>query len=64
MKKILAGIMALTMLASATACDKEGKNGKTVINLYAFTDEVPGMIDKYMELHPDVAKKYEIKATQ
>lgn len=63
MKKILAGIMALTMLASATACDKEGKNGKTKINLYAFTDEVPGMIDKYMELHPDVAKKYEINTT-
>ena len=63
MKKILAGIMALTMLASATACDKEGKNGKTKINLYAFTEEVPGMIDKYMELHPDVAKKYEINTT-
>lgn len=63
MKKILAGIMALTMLASATACDKEGKNGKTKINLYAFTDEVPGMIEKYMDLHPDVAKKYEINTT-
>ena len=37
--------------------------GKTVINLYSFTDEVPKMVDRYLELHPDFAEKYEVKTT-
>lgn len=32
-----------------------------VINLWSFTDEVPKMLDKYKELHPDFP--YEIKTT-
>ena len=32
-----------------------------VINVWSFTDEVPGMIDKFKELHPDF--KYEINTT-
>ena len=32
-----------------------------VINLWSFTDEVPKMIEKYIELHPDFP--YEIKTT-
>ncbi|MDR0944335.1 MAG: carbohydrate ABC transporter substrate-binding protein, partial [Ruminococcus sp.] len=38
-------------------------SGKTVINMYAFTDEVPGMWDKYVEVYPEIADKYELKAT-
>ncbi|MBQ9166214.1 MAG: carbohydrate ABC transporter substrate-binding protein, partial [Oscillospiraceae bacterium] len=38
-------------------------SGKTVINLWSFTDEVPGMVNKYLELHPEFAEKYEIKTT-
>ncbi len=37
--------------------------GKQVINLWAFTDEVPGMVNRYLELHPDFAEKYEVKTT-
>jgi hypothetical protein len=32
-----------------------------VLNLWAFTDEVPGMVEKYKEAHPDFP--YEIKTT-
>lgn len=77
MKKVLSAAAALAMLLSMTACGsdpststgdssssaKPSKSGKTTINLYTFTDEVPGMISKYMELHPDFAEKYEIKET-
>ena len=35
--------------------------GDNVINVWAFTDEVPGMIEKYKELHPDFA--YDINTT-
>lgn len=35
--------------------------GSNVINVWAFTDEVPGMIEKYKELHPDFA--YDINTT-
>jgi hypothetical protein len=36
---------------------------KKVINLWSFTDEVPKMLVKYMELNPKVAAAYEIKTT-
>lgn len=64
MKKVLCGLATMTMLFTSTACGKAGKDdGKTVINLWAFTDEVPGMVKKYMETHPDFAKKYTVKET-
>ncbi len=41
--------------------DTEVASGDKVINLWAFTDEVPKMVDKYKELHPDF--DYEINTT-
>ncbi len=40
-----------------------GATDKTVLNVWSFTDEVPKMIDKYMEMHPDFAAKYEVSTT-
>ncbi|MCR5747753.1 MAG: carbohydrate ABC transporter substrate-binding protein [Lachnospiraceae bacterium] len=40
--------------AAATDSAKPAAGGDGgVINLWAFTDEVPGMVDKYVEAHPD-----------
>lgn len=36
---------------------------KTVLHVMAFTDEVPGMINKYMETHPEAAEKFDVKVT-
>jgi len=45
-----------------TASDDSASSGDGgVINVWAFTDEVPNMIKKYKELHPDF--NYEIKET-
>ena len=73
MKKLLSTCAALSIILTFTACDnssnsdsssnKKSSSGKTTLNIWAFTDEVPGMIDKYMELHPDFAKKYECNTT-
>ena len=50
--------------ADAPAADAPAADsGKTVLNIWSFTDEVPKMIDKYLELHPDFAEKYEVKVT-
>ena len=38
-------------------------SGKTVLNLWAFTDEVPKMVDKFLASRPDFAEKYEVKTT-
>ncbi len=38
--------------ATDSATPAAGGDGG-VINLWAFTDEVPGMVDKYVEAHPD-----------
>lgn len=75
---LLVLVMVLTMAAcggsSAPAADAPAapaapaapvvsESGKTVLNLWAFTDEVPNMVARYMELHPDFAEKYEVKTT-
>ncbi len=41
--------------------EPQSADGPKVINLWAFTDEVPKMIEKYLELHPDFG--YEVKTT-
>ena len=70
MKKALSVISAIALLASsvaATGCSKKDeattKDGKTILNLWTFTDEVPGMVKKFMSTHPDFAAKYEVKET-
>ena len=54
---VLALCMALSFAISASA------DGKTVINVMSFTDEVPGMITKYFEAHPELAEKFEVNTT-
>ncbi len=43
--------------------ENKGDGKKETLNIWAFTDEVPGMVKKYMEMNPDFAAKYEIKET-
>lgn len=47
--------------SEAAASTETSASSDKVINLWAFTDEVPGMIEKYKEAHPDF--DYEIKTT-
>ncbi len=62
MKKLLAIVLALVMVI-ALGAPMAFADGKTVINVMSFTDEVPKMINRFVELHPDFADKYEIKTT-
>jgi len=36
---------------------------KQTINLWSYTDEVPNMVKRYLELNPEFAEKYEVKET-
>ena len=50
--------------STATVADsgkKSDADSDKVINVWAFTDEVPGMIEKYIEEHPDFG--YDINTT-
>ena len=49
--------------SSSSGSSSSSSSKKEVINLWTFTDEVPKMIDKYMETHPDFAEKYEVNPT-
>ena len=59
MKKVLSTMLALGMLLTCVGCDKKsddsnagsGSSGKTKLNIWAFTDEVPGMVQKYIDTH-------------
>lgn len=56
MKKILSVMCVLTIAAALfTGCSKKGgaSKGPVTINLWSFTDEIPGMVDKYIADHPD-----------
>lgn len=47
---------------AAPAADNTGSgDASKTINLWAFTDEVPGMVDKFLEANPDFG--YEVKTT-
>ena len=62
MKKLLALVLAAVMvfgMMSITAAADD----KITVNLWAFTDEVPGMMTKFLEAHPELADKYEINTT-
>lgn len=57
---------ATTEAAATTAGEattEAASTEKEVINVWSFTEEVPTMVAKYLELHPDFAAKYEIKTT-
>ena len=62
MKKLLALVLAAVLvfgMMSVTAA----ADSKVTINLWSFTDELQGMMNKYLELHPELAEKYEINST-
>ncbi|MCQ2482648.1 MAG: ABC transporter substrate-binding protein [Clostridia bacterium] len=65
MKKVIASALCLTMVGAAfAACSKDGgAKGESdkILNVWSFTDEVPNMILRYKELHPDF--DYEINIT-
>lgn len=58
MKKLLALLICLVLLGTCAAAIGEGSK---VLNVWAFTDEVPNMINRYKELHPEF--DYEINTT-
>ena len=51
-KKLLAGLLSVAMVATMFAgC---GKKEEKVINVMAFTDEVPKMVQAYLDAHKDL----------
>lgn len=47
--------------ADAPAAEEAAPSGDNVINLWTFTDEVPKMVDKFLEANPDFG--YEVNST-
>jgi len=54
---------AATSEAAVQPAADAASSGKTVINMYEFTDEVSNMLDKFKELNPDWAAKYDVNPT-
>ena len=56
-----AAVMMLTTMNASAAKAKKAKKAKAgsavTINLWSFTDEVPGMVEKYLATHPNVNAK-------
>lgn len=62
MKKILALALAVVMAFGMMAVSAAAED-KTTINLWSFTNEIIDMFNKYLELHPEIADKVELKTT-
>ena len=62
MKKILALALAVVMVFGMMAVSAAAED-KTTINLWSFTNEIIDMFNKYLELHPEIADKVELKTT-
>ncbi|MFA7396461.1 MAG: carbohydrate ABC transporter substrate-binding protein [Sphaerochaetaceae bacterium] len=63
-KKVkVAGIVMILLIISISlfAGGQSDKAASKVINVWSFTDEVPNMIERYKELHPEF--DYEVKTT-
>ncbi|MCR5442339.1 MAG: carbohydrate ABC transporter substrate-binding protein [Sphaerochaetaceae bacterium] len=67
MKKLAIALLVLALATSAIFANGAAEAGapakKTVLNVMSFTDEVPKMITRYFELHPEEAAKYEMNTT-
>lgn len=46
-----------------TESEEGGSTETGIINLWSFTEEVPNMVDKYIELNPEFGERYEIVST-
>lgn len=71
---LLAAMMGSSLLAACGSSGQTGGSagsgsgsgsgdGKETINLWTFTDEIPGMVDVFLKNNPDFAAKYEVKST-
>jgi len=60
-KTIFALLVLLTLSVGMVFATGTQEAGSKVINVWSFTDEVPKMLDKYKELHPEF--DYEVKVT-
>jgi len=58
MKKILSVICGLAVATSLFAA-KAKTSGPVTINVWSFTDEIPGMVEKYVTTHPDCGFNFE-----
>lgn len=54
-------IIGISLSLFAAGTKESAQEGPKVINVWSFTDEVPKMLERYRELHPDF--DYEIKST-
>ena len=51
-------------VSSEESSEAKSDGTKEKINVYAFTAEVPNMVQKFIDTHPDFAAKYEMNDTQ
>ena len=70
MKKLLSVLLAVFMIFALVGCGSTNETGtsdapaedpnagKIAINMQAFTDEVPGMLQKFLDTHPEYGDKY------
>ena len=66
MKKVLSLLLVLAMVLGLVSCSgtktegttEGGASDKIAINVQAFTDEVPGMLQKFLDTHPEYGDKY------
>lgn len=62
MKKLLALVLAAAMVLGMMSLTAAADD-KITVNMWSFTDEMPKMMTKYLENHPELAEKYNVEYT-
>lgn len=62
MKKLLALVLAAAMVLGMMTITAAADD-KITVNMWSFTDEMPKMMTKYLENHPELAEKYNVEYT-
>ena len=61
MKKLLAALVCVALIVGTVSAKPKNDKNVKVINVWSFTNEVPGMIEKFKATHPDFG--YDINVT-
>jgi len=58
-----AGTTGDTATTDTATTDTAASGDRQTINLWSFTDEIPNAVERYKELHPEFAAKYDVNVT-
>lgn len=62
-KKMFSALVGLGLTAVLAGCGNDAAGGTQTVNLWSFTDEVPNMMEMFLENNPEYAERFNVDFT-